>query len=153
LLGIDIERSHAFEREITRGCEGIKPGWVRVNFTYFLDEQVADYIIDAVRFVAREGAKFLPDYAFDPVTGLWHHRLGPVEPPLRLSDVHYDTATGAMRYPHHERTADVSVLADHLREAEKLAAERDEPRTDAPTGLGDDFESLRWFELPPTCLA
>ncbi|HMC72068.1 MAG TPA: aminotransferase class V-fold PLP-dependent enzyme, partial [Mycobacteriales bacterium] len=48
LLGIDIERSHAFEREITHGCEGIKPGWVRVNFTYFLDEQVADYIIDAV---------------------------------------------------------------------------------------------------------
>ena len=85
LLGIDIERSHAFEREITRGCEGIKPGWVRVNFTYFLDEQVADYIIDAVLFVARFGARFLPDYRFDTVTGLWHHRAGPVEPPLRLS--------------------------------------------------------------------
>ena len=36
LLGIDIERSHEFEREITGGCEGIKPGWVRVNFNYFI---------------------------------------------------------------------------------------------------------------------
>ena len=36
LLGIDINRSHEFEREIARGCEGIKPGWVRVNFNYFI---------------------------------------------------------------------------------------------------------------------
>ena len=58
LLGIDIEHSHAFQHEIAAGCEGIKPGWVRVNFTYFLDETVADYIIEAVRFVAREGNRF-----------------------------------------------------------------------------------------------
>ena len=36
LLGIDLERSHEFEREITGGCEGIKPGWVRVNFNLSL---------------------------------------------------------------------------------------------------------------------
>ena len=38
LLGIDLERSHEFEREIAHGCEGIKPGWVRVNFNYFISE-------------------------------------------------------------------------------------------------------------------
>ena len=43
LLGIDLERSHEFEREIAHGCEGIKPGWVRVNFNYFLSDTVADY--------------------------------------------------------------------------------------------------------------
>ncbi len=31
LLGIDIERSHEFEHEITQGCEGIKPGWTRTQ--------------------------------------------------------------------------------------------------------------------------
>ena len=153
LLGIDIERSHAFEREITHGCEGIKPGWVRVNFTYFLDEQVADYIIDAVMFVARFGARFLPDYRFDTVTGLWHHRAGPVEPPLRLSDVHYDPATGEMRYPHHEVRAEESLLKQHLDDAHKLAADRAEPSCDEPTGMRDDFEALRWFELPSACIA
>ncbi|MGZ4497058.1 MAG: aminotransferase class V-fold PLP-dependent enzyme, partial [Nocardioides sp.] len=40
LLGIDLERSHEFEREITGGCEGIKPGWVRVNFNYFVSDAV-----------------------------------------------------------------------------------------------------------------
>jgi selenocysteine lyase/cysteine desulfurase len=153
LLGIDLERSHAFEREITHGCEGIKPGWVRVNFTYFLDEQVADYIIDAVLFVARSGARFLADYRFDTVTGLWHHRAGPVEPPLRLADVHYDDATGEMRYPHHEVRADESLLKQHLAEAQRLAADRAEPPCDTPTGMRDDFEALRWFELPTACIS
>jgi hypothetical protein len=152
LLGIDLERSHAFEREITHGCEGIKPGWVRVNFTYFLDEEVADYIIEAVLFVARHGARFLADYTFDEHTGLWHHRLGPVEPPLRLFDVSYDASTGEMTYPHHELTADVSVLKDHLAEAHRLASEREEPCCDEPTGLREDFEALRWFDLPRTSL-
>jgi selenocysteine lyase/cysteine desulfurase len=149
LLGIDLERSHAFEREITRGCEGIKPGWVRVNFTYFLDETVADYIIDAVRFVARSGSRFLRDYTFDEHTGLWHHRGGAVEPPLRLRDVSYDPVTGEMCYPRHETTAPVSVLREHLAEAEVLATARAEPdwAVDARV-LGADFEALRWFELP-----
>ena len=38
LLGIDLDTIHEFEREIGRGCEGIKPGWVRVNFNYFISE-------------------------------------------------------------------------------------------------------------------
>ena len=85
LLGIDLERSHEFEREITGGCEGIKPGWVRVNFNYFLSDTVADYVMDAVRLVARDGWRLLGDYLFDPLTGRWRHRDGVVEPPIRLA--------------------------------------------------------------------
>ena len=44
LLGIDLERSHEFEREIADGCEGIKPGWVRVNFNYFISNAAVSYI-------------------------------------------------------------------------------------------------------------
>ena len=62
LLGIDLDHSHEFEREIAHGCEGIKPGWVRVNFNYFISEAVFDYIVDAVALVARTGgaARRLP---------------------------------------------------------------------------------------------
>ena len=90
LLGIDIERSHSFEREIARGCEGIKPGWVRVNFNYFISEAVFEYLLEAVHLVADQGWKLLGDYRFDPASGLWRHRRGPVEPPLRLHALRYD---------------------------------------------------------------
>ncbi len=85
LLGIDLARSHEFEREITHGCEGIKPGWVRVNFNYFISEAVFRYIVEAVALVADHGWALIDDYAFDPATGRWRHRAGPIEPPLRLS--------------------------------------------------------------------
>jgi selenocysteine lyase/cysteine desulfurase len=151
LLGIDIEHSQAFQQEISAGCEGIKPGWVRVNFTYFIDEAVADYIIEAVRFVASDGDRFLTDYRFDPVTGLWQHRDAVLEPPLRLTDVHYDG--GRVSFPAHTARADVSVLPSYLAEARRLAAERPRPIEGAVTGLRPDVEALRWFDLPAACLA
>jgi selenocysteine lyase/cysteine desulfurase len=153
LLGIDLEHSQAFQHEISAGCEGIKPGWVRVNFTYFLDETVADYIIEAVRFVARDGEKFMTDYRFDPPTGLWRHRDALVEPPLRLADVRYDGPTQAMTYPRLSARADASMLRGHLLEAERLAALRPTPAAGSePTGLRADVEALRWFDLPAGCL-
>ena len=76
LLDIDLDTSIEFEREITRGCEGIKPGWVRVNFNYFISELVFDFIVEAVHLIANEGWRLLPSYRFDPATGLWEHRDG-----------------------------------------------------------------------------
>jgi selenocysteine lyase/cysteine desulfurase len=152
LLGIDVERSHEYEREITHGCEGIKPGWVRVNFNYFISEPVFRYVVEAVALVADHGHRLLTDYLFDPATGLWRHRSGPVEPPLRLRDVSYD-ADGVLRYPAHRETAPEEALAGYLEEARRLVAERPEPEAAALAGsLSDDFESLRWFELPAACL-
>jgi selenocysteine lyase/cysteine desulfurase len=153
LLGIDTEHSHRFEREIARGCEGIKPGWVRVNFNYFVSEAVFRYLLDAVHLVAAEGWKLLPDYRFDQASGLWRHRAGPVEPPLSLHDLRYDGA-GELRYPRHGPRAPESALAGYLADARQLLAKR--PATDGwppPAGVSEDFERLRWFELPGECLA
>ena len=48
LLAIGAARSHAFRDEISLGCEGIKPGWTRINFNYFISDTVADYLTDAI---------------------------------------------------------------------------------------------------------
>jgi selenocysteine lyase/cysteine desulfurase len=151
LLGIDLERSHEFEREITRGCEGIKPGWVRVNFNYFLDDAVADYVIEAVRLVARDGWRLLPDYRFDPVTGLWRHRAGPVEPPLRLRQLSY--AGGSLDYPRHIARAGVEVLPTYLDEARAVFAAAQTSPEDLDASVSPDFDALRWFALPAASLA
>ncbi|MFC4950665.1 aminotransferase class V-fold PLP-dependent enzyme [Pseudonocardia sp. GCM10023141] len=154
LLGIDIERSRAFEREIQHGCEGIKPGWVRVNVNYFISDEVRDYLVEAVRLVADHGRKLLTDYSFDPACGLWTHRAGPVEPPLRLDQISYDPATGQMHYPRHDEPLPESVLAGYLDDARAtFAGAGGCPESDAaPLGVSAEFEHLRWFELPASCV-
>ena len=154
LLGIDPERSHAFQREITKGCEGVKPGWTRLNFNYFISATSCDYIISAVHLIAAQGWKLLTDYAFEPTTGMWHHRAAPVDPPLRLTQLCY-AADGTLHYPQTHLHADESAYADYLDRARTLLASRpDTPSwNDAePTGLTADFEALRWFPLPAACL-
>jgi len=149
LLGIDPETSHEFEREITRGCEGIKPGWVRVNFNYFISEAVFEFILDAVDLVAAEGWRLLPDYEFDAASGLWRHRAGRPEPPLSLHDIRY--GDGAMTWPSHRHHEPETRLAGYLDEARDLLALPPRPLV-APTipvgAVGPDFEALRWFLLP-----
>jgi selenocysteine lyase/cysteine desulfurase len=153
LLGIDIERSHQFEREITRGCEGIKPGWVRVNFNYFVNERVFAYIVDAVLLIAEHGYKLLPDYRFDVTHGHWRHHAGPIEPPLRLADVRY--VDGEMRAPAYDVRAPIEELSRYLDEARALFSARDRPRDARPgafKAVSEEFDDLRWFWLPEVCV-
>jgi selenocysteine lyase/cysteine desulfurase len=155
LLHIDIERSREFALEIHHGCEGIKPGWTRVSFNYFISETVFQYLVDAVGLVASDGWKLLPDYRFDPASGLWRHRRGPVEPPLRLTDLRYDAATGALLRPAlgHRRAAE-DALPGYLDAARALldAAPPWTPVAPQSAALSREFEHLRWFELVDACL-
>ncbi len=156
LLGIDLEQSHRFEQEIVNGCEGIKPGWVRVSFNYFISEATFDYIVQAVDLVARHGWLLLPEYRFNPTTGLWRHKAGVVEPPLRLSQLRYD-AQGRLRWPSRHERAPESALSEYLADARELFTKlADQPAVEAPAGAGRrvsaGFEELRWFDLPEVCL-
>ena len=152
LLGIDLERSHEFEREITGGCEGIKPGWVRVNFNYFLSDTVADYVVEAVRCVARDGWRLLGDYLFDPVTGRWRHRAGVVEPPIRLADIRY-ADDGTVVVPRADMCGGEELLAEHLRDGAAILAAATPPDLDGHgPRVSEQFEALRWFDLPASAL-
>jgi selenocysteine lyase/cysteine desulfurase len=144
LLGIDLDRSHSFQREVERGCEGIKPGWVRVNFNYFIADATFRYIVDAVDLIARLGATLLPEYRFEPDSGLWHHVATSHEPAMTLGEVVY--ATGTMTYENRRRhgPADLDRL---LLEAEQRCTEASaQPaRSCVPPDTNEDFEALRWF--------
>ena len=143
LLGIDLDRSREFQREVALGCEGIKPGWARVNFNYFISERVFEFILDAVDLVASEGWRLLPEYRFNPLSGLWVHRAGAPEPPLSLTDITYTDATPRSAHRHREPE---SALAGYLTQARDLfRAARGQAE---PVELSADFEHLRWFWLP-----
>ena len=148
LLGIDPDTSHELAREVARGCQGIKPGWVRVNFNYFISETVFDYILAAVHLIADQGWKLLPQYHFDPASGRWWHKDQPAQPPMSLNDISYET--GHMEYSSHRRHEPEARLADYLEEAHKIldSAARGVDPDQPDLELTDDFEHLRWFPLP-----
>jgi selenocysteine lyase/cysteine desulfurase len=151
LLAIDPDRSHALRDEVGHGCDGIKPGWVRLNFNYFISDAVCDYLIEAVDLLATTAHRLLPDYRFDPHTGLWHHSDRRPEPPLHLADLRLN-ADGTISHPRRQAHAGETALAGYLDQARRLLAGRAKRPHDRPTGLPADFEALRWFPLPPACL-
>ena len=126
-----------------------------MNFNYFVSDTVVDYLVEAVRMVARDGWRLLGDYRFEVATGLWRHRDGLVEPPLSLRQVSY--AGGVPHMPQHRERGGEEMLAEHLREARKVfeaASGADLPDLDEHPGqVSADFEHLRWFDLPRPCLA
>lgn len=118
LLGIGVELSERYREWILKGYEGIKPGWCRVGFHYTMDDPEADYVIDAVEFVADHGRRFLPLYRFDLRTGRWEHRRGqPPGPPFSLA--------AALEVPPTTRSLSAEERADryarYLAEARRLA--------------------------------
>jgi selenocysteine lyase/cysteine desulfurase len=142
LLGIDLETSARFEDVIATGCEVIKPGWVRVNFNYFIAEEEFSYILEAVHLVADQGWRLLPQYGYDPGTALWRHRLGLPRPPTSLGDLVFggDETDAPL-------TAPIGDLDSYLAEAKRILAE--EPETAQPMpDLGSAAEDLRWFPNP-----
>ena len=45
-----------------------KPGWVRLNFSYLMDEKTARFVIDSVNELSRRTAEFEGHYLVDPAT-------------------------------------------------------------------------------------
>ncbi len=149
LLGIDTGTSRRFQCAILAGLEGVKPGWVRINFNYFVSEPVFEFLLDAVAFVAEHGWKLVPHYRFCPKTGQWTHRKGRPAPVLSLRDLAY--TGGHLAYRAQRATEPEWALRSYLSEAERVVAEatRDalELEVEDPT-MPEDAERLRWFPLP-----
>jgi len=56
LLGIDRETSDRLRVEILGGNEAAKPGWVRLNFSYLMSDDTAQFIIDSVNDLTHDMA-------------------------------------------------------------------------------------------------
>jgi hypothetical protein len=145
LLGIDAAHSLDFQRVILAGYEGIKPGWIRLSFNYFVSDVVAGYLIEAVDLIARYGYRLLPDYRFDVRDGLWRHRA---QPAVEVPDLTELWRPEPVSCP----IAGEEALAGQLAEARELFASRPAELPAAATDLPAEFERIRWFPLPGPCL-
>ncbi|XP_062202935.1 uncharacterized protein LOC133905214 [Phragmites australis] len=74
LLNIENDLSLRIRSAILKGYNGLKPGWTRLSFAYYLSKEEFKFILDAIEFVAAYGHRFLPFYKFDWITGDWTFR-------------------------------------------------------------------------------
>lgn len=68
LLDIDRASSNALFSRIEQGEELRKPGWVRLNFSYLMDDEKVAYIIDSVNELASTCEQRLERYTTDEST-------------------------------------------------------------------------------------
>jgi hypothetical protein len=87
LLGIDDARAAEYDGLVQRGLSAYRPGWVRLNFNFFLEEAEIDFILESVRFVARHGRRFLDAYLCDTASGRWRYGGEIREPALAFADL------------------------------------------------------------------
>ncbi|HEU4898143.1 MAG TPA: aminotransferase class V-fold PLP-dependent enzyme [Actinomycetota bacterium] len=147
LLGIGPERARDLSEQAGRGWFGIKPGWVRLSFNYFITDTEADFLIEAVDLLARHGHRLRGDYAFDPRTGQWRHHRAPAHPAPSLAAL-LDGRPGP------GTVASEAALAGYLEAARDLLAARPAAAGPGPGGRGPswlppELERLRNFSLPP----
>ena len=86
LLEVDEDLSEKYKSCVAmKGYEGVKPGWVRINIHYTMSEEEFQYIVFALKFIIKHGAKFLDKYEFNLSTGAWKHVDGVEEPKIKMT--------------------------------------------------------------------
>jgi selenocysteine lyase/cysteine desulfurase len=74
LLDINPGRAEDFRDAVLDGFEAVKPGWTRLNFSYFIEPEEFEFLLDAIEFIADQGERFIAEYECDWRGGAWRHR-------------------------------------------------------------------------------
>jgi selenocysteine lyase/cysteine desulfurase len=142
LLGIDMDHSRAIEAEIFTGSGILRPGWVRLNFNYFIDDDEFEYLVRAVELIAENGWRLLPYYHFNDERGTWHFKG--VETPICNS-------LNTLRFAEYTPESLVARPKPNFRQICEEAEEtfiKDHGKGCFSVDLTEEAERLRWFRLP-----
>ncbi len=145
LLNIDQELAERYRRQVLKGHEGIKPGWCRVGFHFIMDDIEADYIIDAVDFLARRGWIFVSEYELELDSGTWTHRSGKE----LVENFSLDAALslGPLRHDPLPEEKRAKLYQQFLEEAEVMAKSLEPKAPSSPKKLPGELGELQFFSL------
>ncbi|KAK3023161.1 hypothetical protein RJ639_043589 [Escallonia herrerae] len=88
LLNVNETRSLAFRSAIQMGYNGVKPGWTRISFPYYMSDEEFEFILAALEFTAIYGQRFLPLYQLNWKTGAWIFKEKEFKDTLRGKERH-----------------------------------------------------------------
>ncbi|KZK98904.1 MULTISPECIES: aminotransferase class V-fold PLP-dependent enzyme [unclassified Pseudovibrio] len=142
LLGMDMHYSKALEEQLVEGHMILRPGWIRLNFNYFIDEETFEYLVRAIELVAEHGWKLLPFYRFDQNGAVWRYQNHKTELAASLETLDFNAL------PEATVKSDRPSLAETMKaaEAELLRNHCTEERYNVIQP--QKVEDLRWFVRP-----
>lgn len=144
LLGINRQRSEALENEIDKGQMILRPGWVRLNFNYFIDEETFEYLLSAIELIAQYGWKLLPYYCFDEETATWRYQNLKQNVAIDLNSFRFETL-GARE---HSTDKSAETCLSNYTELASQELQRHRISKRFNLNLNSSAEKLRWFVLP-----
>ncbi|KAI3665084.1 hypothetical protein L6452_43702 [Arctium lappa] len=71
LLHIDEPHSFVIKSAVNMGYNGVRLGWTRVSFPYYMSNEEYEFILAAIEFIAIYGQRFLSLYHLNWNTGCW----------------------------------------------------------------------------------
>ncbi len=146
LLDIDDATSEKYRFAVQQGYCGLKPGWCRVGLHWVMDDAEAQYVIDAVHFLANEGHHFLSLYDFELETGTWKHRHASPDLPEFSLDEALSNVDGEPR----RLSLDLrqQLYNHYMTEAQRFAARLREEAATECASLDGDLAELQFFSMP-----
>lgn len=142
LLDIGPELANQHAALVLEGKSLYRPGWARLGFNYFFNDENACYIIDAVSFIARHACVLMRLYTVDVESGVWRVRDAmPFHDMLSLEDM-LNSATPLENISSPD-FAQSFVMAQALVETAHSTAIDPTPSL---TSAAED--ALRWFWWP-----
>lgn len=89
LLNLNMEKSRQIESQLLKGHMILRPGWVRLSFNYFIDDDTFHYLVNAIKLIAEHGWRLLPYYHYDQTTGSWRFQKQPPQLETQLNDINF----------------------------------------------------------------
>ncbi|XP_055618451.1 uncharacterized protein LOC129763418 isoform X5 [Toxorhynchites rutilus septentrionalis] len=159
LLGINPQLAVEYEKVLndeSLKAASIHPGYIRVTFPFFMTETEVGFILEALKMVATEAWKLLPQYEVDDRTGEWRHHSNSLAKERKwLGAIRY--TDGKMLFSDRRISGPGSFpqnYADCLQTARNLF---NRARKMAQRSASDEIilklphpsvENLRWYMLP-----
>jgi hypothetical protein len=137
--------------------ESLRPGYIRITFPFFMNDGEVGYILEALKMVATEAWKLLPQYEVDEKTGEWRHHSNSLAKERKwLQSIRYND--GKMMFSDRRISSPggfPTSFADCLQTARNLFNRARKMAQKSTVGenlylmlSSDVTEKLRWYMLP-----
>ncbi|XP_054261315.1 uncharacterized protein LOC128985628 isoform X2 [Macrosteles quadrilineatus] len=151
----NLDRHHLRRHEEHSSYEMLRPGFTRLSLPYHMAEPEVLFVMEAVKMVATEGWKLLPQYVVNPETGEWRHHSNSVFRERKwLGQIRY--VDGKMAIHERKVSGVASCPTDYseclqtarniFNKARKMAQRY--PLGDQCVMFNEETNHLRWFMLP-----